>query len=60
MFTKELSIFEKMVKISQEQKLDYKILCSYHKRDATNGLTESYKLMLCTNLYSSMWKFFCK
>jgi hypothetical protein len=56
MFTRDFSIFEKMVKISQDQKLDYKILCSYHKRKATNDFTESYKLLLCTNLYSVLYE----
>ncbi len=50
MHTKELTIFTQMTKLVADQGIEYKILHSYHQRKATNGLTEVYKLILCTNL----------
>lgn len=52
MYTKDLSIFSKMVKIAKDQNLEYRILYSYHKRGCTNNNSEVYKLMLCTNLFT--------
>lgn len=51
MKTKDFSIFCKMVNVAKEQNLEYKILYSYHQRNATNDYTEVYKLILCTNLF---------
>lgn len=52
MHTKELRIFTQMTQLAVEQGLEYKILHSYHQRNASNGLTEVYKLILCTNLFT--------
>lgn len=52
MHTKNLSTFTKMVNIAKNENLEYKILYSYHQRNATNGLTEVYKLILCTHLFT--------
>ena len=52
MYTRDLSIFTQMTQIAKNQNLDYKILYSCHQRNASNGLTEVYKLILCTNLFT--------
>lgn len=52
MRTKDLSIFSKITKLAKDQKLEYKILYSYHQKRSTNGHTESYKFILCTNLFT--------
>ena len=52
MNTKDLSIFTKMVNVAKEQNLEYRILHSYSHRNTTSNLTESYKLILCTNLFT--------
>lgn len=52
MYTKDLTIFTKMVNIAKDQNLEYRIFYSYHKRNSTNEFTEAYKLMLCTNLFT--------
>ena len=55
MKTKDLSIFTQMVNIANDQELEYKILYSYSPRLAANGYTESYKLVLCTNLFKVVY-----
>ena len=52
MYTDDLSIFTQMVNVAKKQNLEYKILYSYHSRNAANGLTEVYQFMLCTNLFN--------
>lgn len=52
MKAKTLSIFTQMVQVAQNQKLEYKVLYSYHQRNVTNGYTEAYRLLLCTNLFA--------
>lgn len=52
METKSFSIFEQMVELANVQKLEYKILYSYHKRNASNDCTEVYRFILCTNLFT--------
>ena len=52
MKTKDFSIFTKMVKVAKDQNLEYKILHSYHQKNATNNYTEVYKLVLCMNLFT--------
>ena len=52
MFTKDFSIFTKMVKLAKDQELQYKILYSYHQKNVSNGLTEVYDFLLCTNLFN--------
>lgn len=52
MHTKDFSIFTKMVALAKAQKLEYKILYSYHKRKAANDFTEVYAFVLVTNLFS--------
>lgn len=52
MFTQDFSIFSKMVVLAKTQKLEYKILYSYHQRRAANDSTEVYAFVLATNLFS--------
>lgn len=54
MKAKNLSVFTKMVKLAKEQNLEYKILYSHYFFDKvhTNGKDQTYKLILCTNLFT--------
>lgn len=54
MKTKSLSVFTKMVKLAKEQNLEYKILYSHYffEKARTNGQDQTYKLVLCTNLFT--------
>lgn len=52
MLTKDFSIFTKMVDITKEQKIDYKIFYSYRTRNTTSKNTELYNLILCSTLYT--------
>jgi len=56
MFTKDFSIFTKMVEVTKEQDLKFCIFYQYSQRKATNKRTEMYTFSLNSELFNLKYK----
>ena len=51
MKTRDFNVFKEMVSVADRENMEYKLLYSYKERNATNGHTEAYTLLLCTTFF---------